>query len=166
VALNAVQQHMKGLLDQLVLPLDMGILNAFITPPDPGDGTQAAVYIWGSTGDEKRQTMPRARPNLLSTGGFKVIVHSLDLWLIWFGSAEDPSADSQFPLVIDSVTKVLRNTLMPVDITDPDTGDLSSILAIGEDLKWDYAPVHSVEDERWLVYTARVIATIKEKLQA
>jgi hypothetical protein len=165
--LNSVQQYVRGLLDQLPLPLNLGRLAAFIDPPNPGDGTQPAVYVWGSTQQEFRQTMPRARPGNLASGGFKKVEHAIDLWLIWFGDAEDPRASSMFPLVIDSINKQLRNTLMPVQgVTDPDTGDVSTILSIGEKIDSDYAPVHSLEDERWLVYNAHIICHVTELLQA
>lgn len=165
--LNTVQTYLKGLLDQLTLPGNLGALNAFIAPPDPGDGTQPSVYIWGSTGEEARQSMPRAAPGRPSTGGFKIVMHRVDLWVIWFGSPDDPDVDVQFPTVIDAVTAVLRTTLMPVlALADPVTGGLSDLLAVGEEISWDYAPVTATEDERWWVYTARIIAPIREKLQA
>jgi hypothetical protein len=166
VPLNSVQQYVKGVMDGLMLPSTPVPLAAYITPPDPGDGTQPAVYIWGSTANEERQSMPRAQPGKPQTGGFKLIHHNLDLWLIWFGASDDPNADSAFPAVIDACTAVLRSTEIQVPITDPLTGQQSTILNIGESIKWDYMPVISVSDERWLRYDARLIVTVLELLQA
>ena len=165
--LNTVQSYMRTLLDQTPLPLGEGVLSARITPPDPGDGMVPTVYIWGSVAQERRQSMPRAQPGNYSSGGFKTLEHKLDLWLVWYGYADDELADSQFPAMIDTVTAVLRNTLMPVyNVVDPVTGAGSSILAIGEKLEWDYAPVHSTADQRILRYVAKITATVEELIQA
>lgn len=165
--LNSVQTYLKGVLNGLALPFGSPNLTAMITPPDPGDGMLPAVYIWGSTGEEARQTMPRAKPGLPSTGGFKVILYRVDCWLIWFGDAENANADSAFPAVIDVVTNQLRTTLMPVlNLVDPVTSGTSNLLAVGENIDVDYAPVHATEDQRYLCYTARVICEIKEQIQA
>lgn len=165
--LNTVQQYLKSLLDQTPLPLGEGVLTAVITPPDPGEGMVPTVYIWGSVADEARQSMPRAKPGQYSTGGFKKIMHKIDLWITWFGYADDAQADSLFPAIIDSVTAVLRNTLMPVqNVVDPVTGAPSTLLAIGERMDWDYAPVHSTADQRMLRYVAKVTCTVEELIQA
>ncbi len=165
--LNTVQQYIKTLLDQTPLPLGEGVLSAQITPPDPGDGMVPTVYVWGSIADESRQTMPRAQPGLYSTGGFKKIIHKIDLWIVWYGYADDAQADSLFPAIIDAVTAVLRNTLMPVqNVVDPVTGASSTLLAIGEKMDWDYAPVHSTADQRMLRYVAKLTCTVEELLQA
>ncbi len=165
--LNTVQTYLKGILDQTPLPLGEGTLSAQITPPSPGEGMVPTVYIWGSVAQEARQTMPRAQPGLFSTGGFAKIIHKIDLWVVWYGFADDADADSSFPAMIDAVTAVLRNTLMPVQgVVDPVTGGKSTLLAIGEKMDWDYAPVHSTADQRMLRYVAKVTCTVEELLQA
>lgn len=158
--LNTVQSTLKNLLDGLSLPYSDTPLSAYIAPPDPGNGMDPAVYVWGSVATDKRQTMPRGL-------GFRIIEHEVDLWLIWFGSSDAPDVDSQFPVIVDAVCQALRTAPMPVlNITDPTTRQVSDLLMIGERIRWDYAPVHSVEDQRWWVYTARLICDVREKLQA
>lgn len=162
-----MQQYVKGLLDGTQLPLGMGTLTAVITPPDPGDGTDPMAYIWGSLGDEHRQSMPRHQPGNYSSGGFKKINHTIDVWLIFCAYADDEMVDSSFPAVIDSVCAVLRDTKMPTDnIIDPVSGQSSNVLVIGEHITWDYAPVHSLADQRMLRYTARLAVDLEEKIQA
>ncbi|MFF4403589.1 hypothetical protein [Streptomyces sp. NPDC001404] len=159
--LNTVQAHLKSLLDGTVLPYDAGALSAFIAPPDPGDGMQPSVYIWGSIATDARQSMPRGM-------GFRLIAHEIDLWLIWVAPNDDPYADSAFPGILDAVVQQLRTAPMPV-LNQPDpanTGVVSDLLKIGERVRWDYAPVHSIEDQRYWVYTARIICDVTEKLQA
>ena len=165
--LASVQQHLKSVLNGAELAVAGQVLEARITPPDPGDGMVPTAYIWGSTATEARQSMPRASPGEYSTGGFKKIVHQVDIWVVWYGYSSDPMADSAFPSVIDAVTAVLRNTLMPFrNLVDPLTGASSTLLAIGEKLNWDYAPVHSTADQRILRYVAKIGCTVEELLQA
>jgi hypothetical protein len=169
--LNTVQLRLKSVLDQLPLPQDLGILQAFIQPFNPNtDGTDACAYIWGSHGDETRLSKPRALPGDLSTGGDKTIHHSVDIWLVWFGEAEDPRADSQFPAVIDAVTACLRNTTLlgpeTLNAVDPITGQQSNLSAIGEDMQWNYAPVRAVADQRYLRYDAQITCQVTEVIQA
>jgi hypothetical protein len=164
--LNAIQNYVKGLLDGAQLPLGQGTLQAFITPPDPGEGTDPTIYIWGSVAHEKRQTMPRHQPGNYSSGGFKWIEHTIDLWLVFCAYADDEMVDSLFPAVIDSVMAILRDTQMQVPIIDPVTGMKSTVEMIGEVMTWDYAPVHSLEDQRMLRYTARLTVDVKELIQA
>lgn len=165
--LNSMQQYVKGLLDGAQLPLNLGTLQVFITPPDPGDGTEPTVYIWGSIANERRQSMPRHQPGSYSTGGFKLIDHAIDLWLTFCGYADDEMVDSQFPIVIDAVCAILRDTLMPkINVIDEVTGQLSDILSIGEKISWDYAPVRSLDDQRMLRFTSRIVLELTEKIQA
>jgi hypothetical protein len=147
--------------------LNLGTLTAVITPPDPGEGTEPTAYVWGSVGDENRQSMPRHQPGKYGTGGFKIIDHTIDVWLIYCAYAEDEIIDSSFPAVIDAVCAILRDTLMPTpDIVDSITGMKSNVLKVGEHITWDYAPVHTLQDQRMLRYTARLMVELKEKIQA
>lgn len=157
--LNSVQTHIKGILDGIQLPLGAGNLSAYITPPDPGNGMIPSAYIWGSVAEDVRRSMPRFQ-------GFRVIKHEIDIWLIWFGPADDVNSDKAFPAIVDAVCEVLRTTPMPVlNKKDPVTGQNSNIEMIAERLRWDYSPVHSVEDQRWLCYTARIICDVREQVQ-
>jgi hypothetical protein len=169
MSINTVQWYLKGLLDQLPLPLTLGTLNAFIQPPNPGDGTQPGVYIWGSRGNEARKTVPRAQSGNLSTGGHKTLTHSVDAWIIWLGPAVDTQQDVLFPALIDKIMAVLRNTPI-LDGTqhavDPVTGELSQLLNVGERMDWEYAPVRAVLDQRYLRYDARITIEIEEIIQA
>jgi hypothetical protein len=164
--LNTIQTYVKSIINGAELPLGLGVLQAFITPPDPGESLDPTIYIWGSVAHEKRQTMPRHQPGNYSSGGFKWIDHTLDLWLVFCAYADDNGVDSQFPAAIDAVMAILRDTQMQVPVFDPVTGMKSTIEMIGESMTWDYAPVHSLEDQRMLRYTARITVDVKELIQA
>ncbi len=157
--LNTVQTIIKNRLNGLELPMPGQMLRSYINPPDPGNGMEPAAYVWGSIAEDVRRSAPRGQ-------GFRVINHEVDIWLIWFGSS-NCGDDTDFPSVIDAVCQSLRTIEMPIlNAKDPKTGQNSNIEMIGERLRWDYSPVHSVEDQRFLVYTARVICDVKEQLQA
>lgn len=162
-----MQLYVKGLLDGLVLPLGQGNLQAFITPPNPGDSLDPVVYIWGSRGEERRRSMPRAQPGFFSTGAFKFITHHLDLWLVWCGYSDDEQSDSAFPAVMEAVMAALRNTQMQVlNVIDEVTGATSDIAFIGEEIDYEYAPVQSLSAQQMLRYLARLSVKIVEKIQA
>jgi hypothetical protein len=170
VPIATVQTHLKQALAGFPLPLTLGRLSAFIQPPNPNDdGLEPCAYVWGSHGDESRETMPRAKPGDLSTGGDKKILHQVNVWLVWFGEVDDPNADVAFPAVIDAVCGLLRNTGL-VDgtqyVRDPVTGQLSQLLAIGEHLSWEYGTVRAVADQRYLRYDAQITCEVEEIIQA
>lgn len=167
--LATVQSYLKTKLDGLNLPAGLGTLTAFIEPPISDDGAGANLYIWGSHGDEKRLTVPRAQPSNLASGGDKEIKHMADLWLIWFGSVEDPSVDNQFPSILDAVMAVLRNVALLDDAqyaVDPVTGQTSNLLNVGENMSWEYAPVKALEDQRYRRYDARISVEVIEIFRA
>jgi hypothetical protein len=169
VGIVAVQQYTQNLLNNLVLPLELGTLAAFILPYNPGDGSQAGAYVWGSRGDETRRAIPRAQPADLPSGAWKVTDHDLDVWLIWIGSSEDPNAGMQFPAIIDTVLATLRNTALldqQNKLIDPVTGSASWLIDYGERLSHEYSPVRAVVDQRLLRYDARITVSAEEWFQA
>ena len=167
MSLNSVQMYVKSLLNGLALPYTSeGTLSAYISYPLPVDEASPICFIWGADIDEHRQTAPRAQPGQPSTGGFKDVVYLLDVWLMHAELNDDPNADSMFPVVIDTIAKTLRNTQLGVQLTDSVTGDVSTIKAIGEDIKTQYEGARTMEDERMLQYMARLQVKIVEKVQA
>lgn len=169
--LNTVQSHLKSILDQLPLPGDLGILKAFVTPPNPEtDARDPAAYIWGSHGDEIRLTVPRAQPGNLASGGDKTLTHQVDIWLVWFGESAAPNSDTQWPAVVDAVMATLRNTKLLDEVTeyavDPVTGQLSQLINIGENMTWDQAPVRAIADQRYFRYDAQITCEVIEIIQA
>lgn len=169
MGINSVQLFVKGVLDQMLLPLQLGNLAAYITPPVQGDGIVPGAYVWGSTGNESRRATPRAQPGNLASGAWKCAPHNLDIWLIWIGSVEDPDVDMQFPIVIDAVMAALRNTQLldqQAKLTDPATGAVSHLLNLGEEMSWDYAPVRVLVDQRLRRYDAKIVCSAEEWFQA
>lgn len=168
--INSVQTYLLGLLDGTALPGpagEAGDLACFITPPDPGTLAQPTAYLWPMSGRETRLTTPRAGGPNVTEPGWKMIVHQVPLFLAFVGIADDPTGDTNFPAVIDAIFAVLRPSPDEVQITDPVTGQLTSLLlGIGEELSYEYAVVHTLADERYLRYDARLSITVTEYFQA
>jgi hypothetical protein len=167
--INTVQEFLRVTLQQLALPLGLGALQAYITPPNPGDGTVPTAYIWGSRGDENRLALPRARPGVLTSGGTKNLVHQVDIWVVWHGDGDNPSIDRYFPAMVDAVLAKLRNVSLSDGAThqaDPTTGTLSNILDVGERMTWEYGPVRATDDQRTLRFDAQITVEIHETIQA
>ena len=165
--LVTAQTYIQGLIQGLMIPgpANAGALQAFVTPPDPNFDIAPSAYVWPTRGDEARQSVPRNIGPGTRAGG-KHDNHSIDIWLNWFGEDTDPYVDTAFPSIVDAVMKVLRTSADPALVTDPDTADQSWMMGVGEKMSWEMAGVRSVEDQRWLRYSAVVHCPFAEFFQA
>jgi hypothetical protein len=166
----SVTTYILDLLNNLPLPGvagESGNLTCYITPPDPGTLTVPTAYLWPSTGSETRLTSPRAGGANVAEPGWKKITHQLSLWISWVGAGSDPSADTNFPSVVDAIMAALRPSPDPVELTDPVTGVITSaIVGVGERMTYDVAVLHALEDQRYLRYDARLTLPVSEYFQA
>jgi len=157
-----MQQHLLGVLDQLALPGQSSPLQAWVQPPALEATDSAKAYIWGGSGRETRQTMPRGM-------GFKTIAWNVDVYL-FLQTVSDLEAvtwdvSQEFPLVIDAVMKACRTADMPIAVTDPTTGDGSQLLAVGESMTLEYPPERAAASQRLVFYTARIGVDMMEAIQ-
>jgi hypothetical protein len=110
--LNTVQQYSKGILDGTPMPLGLAPLAAYITPPNPGTAEVPTLFIWDAEGDERRETMPRAKPvtagTLLTTGAFKFLEHKLEMYVTMVDYSDDIQVDSNFPFSRSCATRRCR----------------------------------------------------------
>lgn len=169
--LNTVTTYLLDLLNGLPLPGpagQYGNLATYITPPDPGQLEVPSAYLWPSTGRETRLTSPRANssPQVIEPG-WKRLDHKLELWISWTGGADDDTADTNFTAVVDAVMAALRPSPDPVVATDPVTGVISSVtIGVGEHMTYDVAVPHTLDDERYLRYDARLTLDVLEMFQS
>lgn len=167
MSLVTVQTWIKTRLDGLVIPgpADVGALEAFITPPDPRDDPPPAAYIWPANGSETRQSFPRnTGPG--TPAGWKNSRPNMQVYLTWFDSAGDPYADNAFPSVIDAVMHALRTSPDPAEVTDPNTGEVSWLAGVGEEMSWQGLGITAVADQRWLRYDAMITVPFIEFINA
>ena len=161
--------YVQGLLDNLPMPPPLGVdpLDAYVIPPDPNvQTTTPAVYVWPTRFKEARDpkyagSMSRNQgPG--TPAGFKTIVHSLDLFIVWMGAGDDPS----FPGIVDAVMAALRFSFpMPVLVTDPNTGFESQISNLGEVMDGQIY-IRALEDEAWNRFDSLITLPVIEVIQA
>jgi hypothetical protein len=77
----------------------------------------------------------------------------------------NPNADSAFAALVDAVVEAFVTATMPIPLTDSVTGRTSQLLAIGEQFTIEQAPVHSLQDQRLLMYEALIQLTVEEDSQ-
>ena len=142
-------------MQRLITPLD----------PDVNPGGGARIYVWPATGPEKRRAMPR-NTGRNTPAGWKKITHDLQIFLVWMDSPNDPDADVNFPLLIDYVMMLLRTAPNPAMVTDPDTGQVSQMVNLGEVMSYDFVPPRTLEPEAWRRYDARIRCSLLELFQS
>jgi|SRR5579875_1400312 len=165
--------YVKGLLDGLPMPPGTGgNMAAYILPPDPDEETQVpTAYVWPSQWKETRDpktggTVPR-NTGWDTPSGTKSIVHTLDVYLTWFQPNEtpDPRSDSLFPGIVDAVCVALRTAPTQVPVTDPYTGQPSTLVNIGEVIDGKTGLV-AVSDEVWNRLDSLLTVTVWEIFRA
>lgn len=166
-----MQSLLLSILDGLEMPASIPAAQAYITPPDPRVQARVpAIYIWPSDGSENRSqelggTIPRnTGPNTPS--GTKGLLHQFDIYVTWFSANQGRQADPLFPGIVETIMFALRTCQPnPAEMTDPYTGQTSTIYNIGEDIKYRIG-VEATADERWLRYDSLLGCAIWEILNA
>lgn len=163
----AALAYVQGLLDNLPMPDTAPAMAAYVVPPDPNVETQIpTAYVWPSAGRESRDpknagSMPRnSGPGAPS--GFKAIVHSVDIWIVWMAANDDPL----FPGIVDAAMQALRTSSPnPAIVTDPYTGLETLVADVGETQDYKIA-VSALADEAFSRYDALLTLPVTEVLQA
>lgn len=162
--------YVKDLLNGLPMPPGLPPMAAYITPPDPNVETQVpTAYVWPDDGEEDRDsskagTVPRnSGPGTAS--GFKNIEHSMSVYVAWFASDEEEDIDSLFPGVVDAVMLALRTSEDPAKVADPYTGQVSTLIDVGEKLSYKIT-LRSLIEQAYNRYDALVGLSVLEVIQA
>jgi hypothetical protein len=158
VALNAVLQHVKTVIDGLAIPLQQKTLNAQVVPPplEPLSGPMAWITPGSSRGG--RQTSPRGP-------GFTEPRWIVDISLDLLSLPTDPNLEQIFPLAVDAVLYALWGTTMPDYIFDPTTGNKTQMLGIGEEYSFEPGNWVTTANGRALIFRGRITTTVREALQ-
>lgn len=155
MGMNVVQLLGKSLVDGLESPLYTQTVTAYIVPPNPGDLTGPAAYVWATTGNNYRRTATRG-------AGFRRTDWTVSTWLMSPDRADNPVGDQAFACLIDAVVEAWVTAEMPVSATDPQTGRVSQLVAIGEKFTIQQSPVHSLANQQLYLYEALIEFTIEE----
>lgn len=158
IGLNAVLQHVKGVVNGISIPGQQQALSAAVVPPplEPLSGVRA--YITPGRMQGRRQTGPRGP-------GFTEPHWPVDITLDLEDLPGDSSIEQVFPLAVDAVLAALWADTMPVFITDPTTGIRTQLLAIGEDYAYDPADWKTTAGGRMILFRGRVTTTVREAFQ-
>lgn len=158
MALNAVLQHVKTVLNGVAIPLQQKPLNAQVVPPplEPLSGPMAWITPGPMRG--RRQTMPRGP-------GFTSPEWQVDITVDLLDLPTDNNIEQVFPLAVDAVLYALWTDTMPVLITDPTTGLKTQLLAIGEDYDFEPGNWVTTANGRMMLFRGRVSTTVKEAMQ-
>jgi len=118
-------------------------LTAVIAPPQLADiASGPFAYVWGARLVAGRQTAPRTLMG--GTGGQSKLVWDASVAVTQAIDPDDPNIDSAFPLVLDQIMATVMLTPLQqtgVYLTDPDTGNKTQLLLVGERYSLDYTVV-------------------------
>lgn len=160
MSLTAVQNAVAGMLDGLVAG-SLPPAQAWVLPPpvtQPADYPQ--IYVWGGRLVEARATIPRGP-------GQKRINHRIDLYVHWTSdNSNDPNSVVAFPVLLDAIRHVMRSVPLPVELTDPVTGEVSNLTDFGENMVLDYSTPTATADQRWLMNVGAIRVNAYEWITA
>lgn len=169
MSLNAVQQQIQSYLAGLPSQGYPGALDARVEQP-VGEFAKLGtplVFIWGAAGHETRLALPRPDATVGRGPGWKQDAHTVSLWIFALAQASDPDRAWKFPVLIRTVCKTLASvTPMPAPLTDPQTGETSTLLNLGEEFTWDYDIDRTVADQRMVRNVCRLDVTALEEFNA
>jgi hypothetical protein len=160
----------KSVLNNLAMPGGLPNMAAYIMPPDPNvEAEIPTAYVWPTKGREGRAgeeggAIPRnTGPG--TPAGTKSLLHSVDVFCVFFQADDDPQADSLFPGVVDAVMDALRTCEDPAVIIDPYTGNDSQLIDLGERMTYEIV-VSALEDQRYNRLDGLVVAMVNEIFHA
>lgn len=156
--LNAVLQHVKGVLNGLPLPGQAQPLDAKVVPPPLEGLTGVKAWITPGTMSGSRQTMPRGP-------GFTQPRWAVDITIDMLDLPTDSQIEQSYYLCVDAVLMALFADTMPVPLVDPTTNAQTQLLAIGEEYGFTAGNWVVTASGRAVLFRGRVTTTVKEALQ-
>lgn len=156
MSLNSVQLYVVANLDGLTCAT-LPPAQAWVLPPpvtQPADNPQ--IYVWGGRSDENRMTLPRFQ-------GQKRVAHTVSLWIQWVSDSA-PENVQQFPVFMDTIRLLLRSLPIPAQLTDPTTGEISTLLNLGERIIEEYGVPIALQSQGLLLHTAAMSLPVAEIL--
>lgn len=159
MSLNAVQTKIASLLTGVASKGYATGIDARVEQPVATFAKMGTplVFVWGGAADETRIAIPRGQ-------GWKQDLHTVSLWLFALDMANDPDRGWKFPVLIQTVRKTIATAApMPVQITDPQTNETSTMLDLGEELKWEYDIDRTLADQRLVRHICRIDVSLREE---
>lgn len=184
MSIAAVGDYVKGLLNGLTWPPAMaGLppLACYIKPPDPNvQSSIPTAYIWQKSGRESRDTdklRSGTVPRISMPGGpsgTKAVDYQIPIFLVWEMDTADPDNENLFAGMLWQVMAALRgtayaagaqNSVTPVRLSDPWTGEQSYLIDLGEDMSFD-SDFRALEPQRFLRWDGVIDCSVSEVIAA
>jgi hypothetical protein len=152
MSMYAVERYVSSILNGMASPT-LPAAQAWVLPPPVTQPVEAPqFYVWGGGLNEQRATLSRGT-------GQKRIEHSVKVFVQWIGPNDD--GDS-FPLLLDAARALLRAVPLPVQLTDPYTGESSSLQDFGESIRLEHPTPQALKDQRFLQHAATLTLACAE----
>jgi hypothetical protein len=132
-----------------------------IMPQVPGDADPGVpqIMVWAHEERERRRTFPHGQ-------GQKQLDHDVTLYVLVIDEPDASDADTSFSALLDAIAAKLRGITQNQQITDNLSGQVSWIVAAGEDIHTRVDAIRTTKDERYVIFQATVTTTVQEQLQA
>ena len=162
MGMNGVQQfiigQLAGLTSEYYAP---AVASLQVLIPDKITSNAPHFYVMSSSGSEVRRTAP-------FPDAYKELTHQVEVYVVMIQPNRIKNAsgvfvqDRAFPSLMDAMMAKLRSIDPDTIITDPDTGVTSSLLNVGEDMKWRYAIPEDRGNQIRMLWQGLITMTIKE----
>ena len=152
------------------MPGGLPNMAARITPRDPEVETDIpTAYVWPTDGDEGRDpekggAVPR-NSGVGTASGTKGTEHNIDVYVVWFGADDEPDIDCLFPGVVDAVMAAFRFSADPAQAVDPYTGQVSTLVDVGEKMSYRIT-LRSLVEQAFNRYDCLLSLSVLEVIQA
>lgn len=157
--MNAILQYMQGLLNGLTIPAQSKPLSTVLVPGMQMPLTGPIALIIPGPVHGERKTAPRGL-------GSMELPWWIDIYLKYETNPNAEMLDQLFPLIVDAILYACWAPKLPLYITDPTTGRVSNLIALGEAFEADPQPPETPATMRTLLFSALIRIEAKEWLQA
>ncbi len=162
MSLNAIQNKIAAVLTGLASKGYPNGIYARVEQPvaDFAKLGTPIVFVWGGAATETRIAIPRGT-------GWKQDLHTVSLWLFALDLAVDADRGWKFPVLIQTVRKAMAGASpMPVQVTDAQTTETSTMFDLGEELSWEYDIDRTLADQRLIRHVCRIDLSLREEFNA
>lgn len=159
MAMNSVLQYMQGLLNGLTIPGQSKPLATVLVPGVQMPLTGPIALIIPGPVHGERKSAPRGQ-------GLIEIPWWIDIYLKYETNPNAELLDQLFPLIVDAILYACWKPGLPLYLTDPTTGRITNLVALGEAFEVDPQPPETPATMRSLLFSALIRIEAKEYLQA
>jgi len=157
--MNAILQYMQGLLNNLPVPGQSTNLRTVLVPGMQMPLTGPIALIIPGPAHGERRTAPRGLASM-------EIPWWIDIYLKYETNPNAEMLDQLLPLIVDAILYACWAPKLPLQITDPTTGRVSNLVALGEAFEVDPQPPETPATMRTLLFSALIRIEAKEWVQA